>query len=398
MVTDVMISVEAARARIAAALLPLTPETCTLLEAAGRTLARPLIAALTQPPFAVSAMDGFAVHSSDLATLPKRLSLQGESAAGHGFDLRLKPGHAIRISTGAPLPQGADQVVMQERAIRDGHHITLDDRPRPGANVREAGIDFNTGDILLPAGTVLSPDAVALAAGAGLTGLSVHRRPRVGILSTGDELVEPGQALGPHQIVNSIAWGLDGLVRQWGGEPVYLGIARDSQADLRTRLEASHGLDLVVTIGGASVGDHDHLRQVFNAMGGKLEFGRIAVKPGKPSWFGRLGESAFLGLPGNPVSALVMARLLLRPALAVLCGRPESLQFTTIILGEDLPANGMRENFVRARIDRQSGRVHPLGNQDSSALSALVRSDALIRREIEAPAANAGETIEILPL
>jgi molybdopterin molybdotransferase len=396
--TDIMISVEAARARIAAALLPLPSEPCTLIDAPGRTLASPLIAVLTQPPFAVSAMDGYAVHSKDLGTTPKRLSPQGESAAGHGFDLQLRPGHAIRISTGAPMPQGADQVVMQERAVRDGAYITLDDTPRPASNVRAAGIDFNAGDRLLSAGNVLSPDAVALAAGAGLSELSVHRRPRVGILSTGDELVEPGQALGPHQIVNSIAWGLDGLVKQWGGEPVYLGIARDSTADVRARLEASQGLDLVVTIGGASVGDHDHLRQVFNAMGGKLEFGKVAVKPGKPSWFGQLGETAFLGLPGNPVSSLVMARLLLRPALAVLCGRPETLEFTSAIAGEALPANGMRENFVRARIDGQSGRVHPLGNQDSSALSALVRADALIRREVEAPAAKAGDAIEILPL
>lgn len=396
--TDVMISVDAARARIAAILLPQPAEACTLVDAAGRTLATPLIAALTQPPFAASAMDGYAVNSHDLGTMPKRLSMQGESAAGHGFDLHLKASHAIRISTGAPMPQGADQVVMQERAVRDGTHITLDDTPRPASNVRAAGIDFNAGDILLPAGAVLSPDAVALAAGAGLTELSVHRRPRVGILSTGDELAEPGQALGAHQIVNSIAWGLDGLVRQWGGEPVYLGIARDSKTDVRAKLEAGQGLDLIITIGGASVGDHDHLRQVFNAMGGKLEFGRIAVKPGKPSWFGRLGETAFLGLPGNPVSSLVMARLLLRPALAILCGRPETLEFTTVTLGEDLPSNGMRETFVRARIDRQSGRVHPLGNQDSSALSALVRSDALIRREIESPAAKAGETVEILPL
>lgn len=396
--TDIMISVEAARARITAALLPLKAEPCTLIEAPGRTLAEPVIATLTQPPFAASAMDGYAVHSRDLGDTPKRLALQGESAAGHGFGLALKPGHAIRISTGAPMPQGADQVVMQERAVRDGNHITLDDTPRPASNVRGAGIDFNAGDILLPSGSLLSPDAVALAAGAGLKELAVHRRPRVGILSTGDELVEPGQTPGPHQIINSIAWGLDALVRQWGGEPVYLGIARDSKADVRAKLEATQGLDLVVTIGGASVGDHDHLRQVFNALGGQLEFGKIAVKPGKPSWFGRLGETAFLGLPGNPVSSLVMARLLLQPALAILCGRPESLEFVTVILGEDLPANGMRENFIRARIDRQTGRVHPHGNQDSSALSALVHSNALIRREVEAPAARAGEMTQILPL
>ncbi|WP_417493853.1 gephyrin-like molybdotransferase Glp [Maricaulis sp.] len=396
--TDIMIPVTAARARITAALLPLEAEPCSLTEAFGRTLAAPLVAQLTQPPFAASAMDGYAVHSRDLGDLPARLALQGESAAGHGFDLKLKPGHAIRISTGAPMPQGADQVVMQERVTRDGNHITLDDTPRPNSNVRAAGIDFNAGDALLPAGAVLGPDAVALAAGAGLSELTVHRRPRVGILSTGDELVEPGQTPGPHQIINSIAWGLDGLVRQWGGEPVYLGIARDSQADVRAKLEATQGLDIVVTIGGASVGDHDHLRQVFTAMGGVLDFGKIAVKPGKPSWFGRLGDVAFLGLPGNPVSSLVMARLLLRPALAVLCGRPETLEFKTARLGEDMAANGMRENFVRARIDPQTGRVHPLGNQDSSALSALVRADALIRREIEAPAAKAGEETQILPL
>lgn len=393
-----MITVETARGRIAAALQSTPAEACSLTGALGRTLAAPVVARLTQPPFAASAMDGYAVRSADLGDRPARLVLQGESAAGHGFEARLEPGHAIRISTGAPMPEDANQVVMQERTRRDGDAIILDDTPRPSSNVREAGIDFKAGDQLLSAGTRLGPDAIALAAGCGHAELLVHRRPRVGILSTGDELVEPGQPLGPHQIVNSIAWGLDGLVQQWGGEPVYLGIARDRAEQVRDKLEASVGLDLMITIGGASVGDHDHLRQVFSAMGGQLDFARIAVKPGKPSWFGRLGETAFLGLPGNPVSALVMARLLLRPALAMLCGRPESLDFASVILGEPLPANSSRENFIRARIDPGTGQVHPLSNQDSSALSALVRTNALIRRRINAPAASAGEAIEILSI
>tara|TARA_R110000868_G_scaffold102358_1_gene281862 strand:+ start:1015 stop:2217 length:1203 start_codon:yes stop_codon:yes gene_type:complete len=393
-----MISLDEARASIIAALVAGPAERAGYAEACGRVLAEPLLAQRTQPPFDASAMDGYAVRSDDLKQGPNSFDLSGESAAGARHDGELLAGQAIRISTGAPMPQGADQVVMQERARPEAGRVVLDDTCRPGSNVRKAGIDFKAGSILLPAGTRLTPDAIGLAVGAGLTALMVHVRPRVGILSTGNELVEPGEPTGPDQIVNSIAWALDGLVRQWGGEPVYLGIARDNRDDVRSKLDMAAGLDLLVTIGGASVGDHDHLRQVFLESGGNLVFEKIAVKPGKPTWFGALGASPVLGLPGNPVSSLVMARLCLLPALQRLTGQAVELEFSKARLGADLTANGSRENFIRAVRDRSDGAVAPIGNQDSSALSALIMADCLIRRAADAPAALAGDTVEVLPL
>lgn len=393
-----MISLDDARATLVASLTAGQTETIGYAEACGRVLAEPLLAERTQPPFDASAMDGYAIHSAGLSQGAAVFDLSGESAAGSRHHGGVRAGQAIRISTGAPMPEGADQVVMQERAELDAGRVRLDDTCRPGSNVRKAGIDFKAGETLLPANTRLSPEAIGLAVGAGLTRLSVHTRPRVGILSTGDELVEPGEASGPDQIINSISRALDGLVRQWGGEPVYLGIARDDPEDVRAKLRSGSGLDLLVTIGGASVGDHDHLRQVFLDEGGALVFEKIAMKPGKPTWFGRLGSMPVLGLPGNPVSSLVMARLCLRPALQKLGGQHPELGFAQARLGVDLPGNGARENFIRAARDPSSGAVAPLGNQDSSALSVLVQADCLIRRPVNAPAASVGDKVEILPL
>ena len=384
-----MISLDQARASLIAVLTAGPTETVGYAEACGRVLAGPLLAQRTQPPFDASAMDGYAIRSADLDQGANSFELSGESAAGARHHGKLLAGQAIRISTGAPMPQGADQVVMQERARLEGGRVSLDDTCRPGSNVRKAGIDFEAGTIILPAGTRLAPDAVGLVVGAGLTALTVHVRPKIGILSTGDELVEPGEHAGPDQIINSISRALDGLVRQWGGEPVYLGIARDNPEDVRSRLKAAAGLDLLVTIGGASVGDHDHLRQVFLDSGGKLEFEKIAVKPGKPTWFGALGALPVLGLPGNPVSSLVMARLCLLPALQRLTGQVVELDFGKARLGAELEENGARENFIRAVRDPSSGAVAPISNQDSSALSALTLADCLIRRAVNAPAAQA---------
>lgn len=391
-----MIRVDDARALMLAALPVLGEENIAYDAALGRVLSGPMIARRTQPPFAASAMDGYAVRSADMGDTPAGLRLVGESAAGHGSDIALTAGCAMRISTGAPVPEGADQVVIQENVTRDGDMLVLADTSRPMANIRRPGVDFSEGQALLPAGTRVTPDAVALAAGAGLTELPVVRKPRIGILSTGDELVEPGEQTGPDQIINSVSRGIDGLVRAEGAEPVYLGIARDSEADVRRCLKAGAGLDLAVTIGGASVGDHDHLRAVFAADGGSLAFEKIAMKPGKPTWFGKLGDTHFLGLPGNPVSALVAARLFLRPALWALTGRGEQLVYEQVEIGADLPANGSRETYVRAARDPATGRVSPIDNQDSSALAALVRSDFLLRREIDAPAAQAGDRLPAL--
>ncbi|MDG1418579.1 MAG: molybdopterin molybdotransferase MoeA [Maricaulis sp.] len=393
-----MITVDEARAEILAALSPCGLQSIPSQQAAGHTLAIPLIAARTQPPFPASAMDGYAVRSEDLSDTPAVLHLQGEAAAGHAHAGCVAPGTAVRISTGAPVPAGADQVVIQENTTRDGDRLTLKDTPRPSSNIRHAGTDFSDGDTLLPIGTRLNPTAIALAVGAGAIQLEVYRRPRIGILSTGDELVEPGETTADSQIINSISRGLDGLVRQWGGEPVYLGIARDTPEDVQDKLATSAGLDLLVTIGGASVGDHDHLRSTFAAMGGTLLFEKVAVKPGKPTWFGKLKGVHCLGLPGNPVSAFVTARLFLSAAMASLCGRPHTIAFQNATLGIDLEANGRREIYIRGARSPGDGSVAPLVQQDSSALSALAQSDILIRRVIDAPAAAVGETVEVLPL
>lgn len=394
-----MIGLDDALRLLRNSLAPVSAETLALMDAHGRTLAAPVIAARTQPPFAASAMDGYAVRSADLSGQPLTLHLTGESAAGHASHNRVGPGEAFRISTGAPMPEGADQVIIQENCQRDNDNIITAEPARPGANIRKAGVDFSSGDRLADTGRKLSPAALSLVASAGLDTVSVYRQPEIGILSTGDELVEIGVTPGPDQIINSLGPGLTALIRGWGGrQPRYLGIARDDPADVRKRLLAAEGLDLLVTIGGASVGDHDHLRREFAALGGGLVFEKIAIKPGKPTWFGRLGSIPVLGLPGNPVSAMVMARLCLKPAMDRLLGSETPALFHPARLGVDLPANGPRENMIRARHDPATGQIAPLDNQDSSALSALAAANALIRRPANAPAAAAGESVTYLPL
>lgn len=392
-----MISLDAALAALAGDLKPLSAETIPYHQADGRVLAAAITAAMTQPPFPASAMDGYAVRASDLGEAPARLRLAGESAAGHAFSGALKPGEAALISTGAPVPAGADQVVVKEVSRVDGDHVTLDARPEPGKHIRPAGVDFRSGQTLLPAGTRLRADHVALAAGCGALDLTVTRRPRVGVLSTGDELVEPGEPVSGAQIINSVSKGMAPLIRRWGGEPVYLGTARDDPQSVRAAFAKGRGLHLIVTLGGASVGAHDHLRAVFAADGGTLNFEKIAIKPGKPTWFGRLDGQPFLGLPGNPVSALVMAHLTLRPALAALLGADDaSLALEDAVLAAPLPETGPRETWVRARLT--DGRAEPHPNQDSSALSAMAQSNCLIRRMAGGGPARAEESTIILRL
>jgi len=393
-----MISLDEALYLIRSTLDPVDKETIPLTRAHGRTLAVPVIAARTQPPFAASAMDGYAVRSASLTGQSVSLRLSGESAPGHASPAPVGSDEAFRISTGAPMPEGADQVVIQENCPREGDNIITAEPSRPGANIRKVGVDFSTGDRLLDAGRKLSAAGLSLVASAGLSDVFVCRQPAVGLLSTGDELVEIGQTAGPDQIINSLGPGLTALVRKWGGQPRYLGIARDDPEDVREKLMAGNGLDLLVTIGGASVGDHDHLRKEFAVLGGELVFEKIAIKPGKPTWFGRLGPIPVIGLPGNPVSAMVMARLCLKAAMDRLLGSESPVLFPSAKLGMDLPANGPRENLIRAHYDVVSGQIAPLVNQDSSALSALVASNALIRRPANAAAARAGEGVTFLPL
>ncbi|MEE2565103.1 molybdopterin molybdotransferase MoeA [Hyphobacterium marinum] len=393
-----MLTLDEALLRIRDGLSALPYETVPVGEAGGRYLAAPVVAARTQPPFDASAMDGYAVRSADLTGASVTLRLAGESAAGHASKTMLEAGEAFRISTGAPMPAGADQVVIQENCARQDGQITTGQPGQPGAHIRRAGIDFTRGDRLLDAGQRISATAISLAASAGLADLTAIRQPRVGILSTGDELVEAGETARPDQIINSLAPGIARLVTEWGGLPRYLGIARDTPEDVRAGLAHTRDLDLLVTIGGASVGDHDHLRSVFAELGGTLVFEKIAIKPGKPTWFGHLDATPVIGLPGNPVSAMVMARLCLKPVLDSLLGVHDPAIFRTARLNAALPANGPRETMMRARIDPETGRIGPLVNQDSSALSALAASNALIRRPANAGAAKAGDTVEYLPL
>ena len=393
-----MIPLTDAIARVRSGLTACDRETIGLGEAAGRVLGQAVKARLTQPPFHASAMDGYAVRSGDLGENPVDLTLDGESAAGHGLDRAIRGGTTVRISTGAALPEGADQVVIQENTVREQDIITLNDTPQPMRHVRARGEDFTDGDTLLAAGTRLTPARLALAAAGGASELSVTRKPRIGVLASGDELVPAGAPPGPGQIINSNAPALAALLTQWGAEPVDLGIARDTPDAVRASLEQAENLDLLVTIGGASVGDHDHLRQVFAEMGGALAFEKIALKPGKPTWFGHLPDTPVLGLPGNPVSALVVAELVLRPAVETLSGETPRARLRPAFLAADLAANGPRETWIRGRFDPETGGVRPAGRQESGLVSALAMAELLIPRPIDAPALRAGEPVDILVL
>lgn len=395
-----MIGLDEALARLLAALEPIGSRTAPLDEAGGRVLAEPVIALRTQPPTATSAMDGYAVHTEDLGPGPVRLEIAGESAAGRPLAETLARGTAATISTGAAIPTGATQVVVREESSRDGGFVTLDARPQRGNHIRPAGVDFARGDEVLPAGRRLDAASCGLAASALALAVEVRRKPRVAVLSTGDELVEPGQPAGDHQIVNSNAVALRELIAAHGGKPRYLGIARDTKESVRTGFEKAQGADLLVTIGGASVGDHDHLKAVFADLGGTTMFDKIALKPGKPAWFGRLPDGpAVLGLPGNPVSAMVVARLLLIPAIGKLLGETDAgaWRWRAATLAVPLPPTGPRETLLRGMLEPDD-RVRPLANQDSAALSVLVAADVLIRRRAGDGEARAGDRIEVLPL
>lgn len=399
-----MITVEEAQARILQAFTPLTAENVALDRAAGRVLAADLSARRSQPPVPVSAMDGYAVRAADLSKLPARLSVVGAAPAGRRFDGAVGPGQAVRIFTGGSVPSGADAVVIQENVVaEDGVFIrVLDGVSRPGANIRRAGLDFAAGDRLLTAGRRLSAPAIGLAAAMNLPELPVRRRPRVAILSTGDELVLPGSPAGDDRIVASNGFALAAYVRAWGGEPVDLGIARDSIAELKSAAAKAEGCDLLVTSGGASVGEHDLIQRALGEVGFELEFWKVALRPGKPFIFGKIGAVPVLGLPGNPVSALVCALLFLRPAIDRLLGLdPPGFSEISASLGRDLPANDQRQDYLRASFARAaSGSLvaTPFERQDSSMLSVLARADGLVIRPPNAPAGREGDPVRVLPL
>ena len=320
-----LMPVEEALALLLQGVAPLPPESVPLIEARGRVLAGSLTAKLTQPPFDASAMDGYAVRSADAATVPTRLGLTGEAAAGHAFAGRIGPLKAIRIFTGAPLPEGADAVVIQEDTARDGGDVIINQATLAGENVRPRGNDFSAGDALFPTGHRLTSRDLMLAASAGHSAVPVARGPVVAILATGDELVPPGTVPRANQIVSSIPTGLAGMIASAGGEPRLIGIARDTLPDLGAKIRQAADADILVTIGGASVGDHDLVQQALTAGGLALAFWRIAMRPGKPLMYGKLGGQRVLGLPGNPVSAMLCAQIFLLPLIRALQGAAPSV-------------------------------------------------------------------------
>lgn len=397
-----MLSVEEALQRVLSGVEPTAAEPVPIERAAGRVLAAALTARLTQPPFAASAMDGYAVRAADVTVLPARLTVIGQAAAGHPFKGTLGPGEAVRIFTGAPVPPGADTVVIQENTTADDTHVTVvAGRPDP-AHIRRRGLDFSQGDPLLAAGLRLGPREVTLAAAMGYGEVPVRRRPLVAILATGDELVAPGATPGEGQIVCSNTLGVAALVAKEGAEPRLIGIARDSRDELAQALARGRDADVLVTVGGASVGDHDLIGPVLTDIGMALAFWTIALRPGKPLLFGRLGAQRVLGLPGNPVSALICARIFLVPLVRALLGLPPNdTAFVTGSLAEPVEANGPRQHYMRVRTAPSAGggrTVHLVRSQDSSLLSPLAAANGLLVRPPGAPALPAGAEVNVMLL
>src|SRR6266851_6873003 len=356
-----MISVEEALARLLAPLEPLPAEQISIAEAVGRVLAEDVAARRTQPPFAVSAMDGYAVRAEDVAQVPARLRIVAEIPAGAGYEGIIGLGEAARIFTGAPLPAGADAIVIQEDTVREGDRVEVHEGAPKGRYVRRAGLDFAEGEVLLRAGKRLSPRDIGLAAAMNRPWLFVHRRPRVGILSTGDEIVMPGDPIGPHQIVSSNALSLAAFVTACGGIPIQVGNAPDDPDALRHVAAAAQGMDLFVTTGGVSVGEHDLVRDVLSEEGLAIDFWQIAMRPGKPLMVGRYRGTPMLGLPGNPVSTLVCSLLFLKPAIDRMSGVPEGAEGSaTARLGVALKQNDRRQDYLRARLVRPAGAQVPI--------------------------------------
>jgi molybdopterin molybdotransferase len=392
-----LMTVEAARAAMLALCPPLGVETVPLGEALGRFLAEDVVATRDQPPFAASAMDGWAVRAADGAG-PRRIV--GESAAGRGFDVVVGRGEAVRIFTGAAVPQGADTVVVQEDARREGDHVSIPAITDP-RHVRPAGLDFKAGALLLKAPDRLDPWRLSLAAAAGRSAIGVARRPVVAILSTGDEVVEPGATAGPFQIFNSGSTALAGLVTTWVGVPNLLRSVGDDRAAIAAAVR-NVDFDILVTIGGASVGDHDLVKPALEDLGLTLAVESVAVRPGKPTSFGTLGDGRrVLGLPGNPASALVCAELFLKPVLRAMMGADPTVRLLSARTTSALSANGPREHWMRARLESGADGVMaatPLTDQDSSLVTVFAEADALLRRGAGVAAVEAGGIVEVLRL
>jgi molybdopterin molybdotransferase len=399
------LTVAQARARILTNIPQHRPvETVALERALGRTLARDLAAKRTQPPKAVSAMDGYAVRAADLAQLPVKLKPIGESTAGHGFSGFLGPKETVRIFTGAPVPDGCDTILIQENARMDAGFVEPLQSVTSGRHIRAKGIDFTESEVLLAAGTRLSASNIALAAAMNFAEVAVTRRPRVGILATGDELVHPGATIGSDQIIASNSFAIAALVEAAGGEALDLGIARDELGALDERIAAARTTaDVLVTLGGASVGDHDLVKPALARQGMELNFWKIAMRPGKPVLYGQLGPMIILGLPGNPVAAFVAGIVFLVPLVRALCGDPDAGRDESepAILGKALRGNDSRQDYLRATLRPSETGLPvaiPFEVQDSSLLRILAQSQCLVVREPHAEPAAAGDLCRIIRL
>jgi molybdopterin molybdotransferase len=401
-----LLPVEAALSRVLASVpAPVAPEHVAIEAAFGRTLATDLAAVRTQPPFAASAMDGYAVRAEDVAHTPVTLRVIGSSIAGRGFAGSVAAGEAVRIFTGAPMPAGADTVVIQENTSSGAGEVTVLEGAPPGRFVRPSGLDFTAGTTLLFAGERLDARRLALAAAMGHARLPVRRKPRVAVLATGDELVRPGEPAGPDQIVASNPFALTALVTQAGAEAIDLGIARDTFEDLERSIVAAResGADLLVTLGGASVGEHDLVQSALTSQGMELGFWRVALRPGKPLMHGRVGPMLLLGLPGNPVSSTVCGILFVVPLIRALLGDPSAGAdpAEAALLGAPLGPNDGRQDYLRATLERRVDGLPvatALPVQDSSMLAILAQADALIVRPPHAPAAAAGDLCRMIRL
>lgn len=391
-----LLPVDDARARMLAEVSALPAETVAIADSIGRVLAEDVTAVRDQPPFAASAMDGWAVRAADA---PGTLRIVGESAAGRGFGGAVRPGEAVRIFTGAAVPAGCDAVVIQEDATREGDTVSVPEAA-VGHHVRPAGGDFQAGQALLRRGARIDPWRLSLAAAAGRAELSVARRPRVTLFSTGEEIVEAPARPGPFQIYDSGSRALQALVASWGAEAHRAEPVKD---DLEATVDALRraDADLVVTVGGASVGDHDLVRAAADALGLRMVVASVNVRPGKPTFFGVLEDGRrLLGLPGNPASAMVCAELFLRPLVSAYQGAEPGPGMISAHLAGPLPANGPREHWMRAKLTYEGGAViaQPYRDQDSSLVSVFAVSDALLKRAGGAAAAAAGDVVEVLPL
>jgi molybdopterin molybdotransferase len=397
-----MISVAEAVSIVTGGLTSLSAEQVGLESALGRVLAEDVASRVTQPPIDVSSMDGYAVRAEDVKQAPTPLRLVGESAAGAGFAGTIATGETVRISTGAPIPNGADAIIIQEETRVNGDTVTALEAAIHGRWIRRSGLDFVEGQVLLHVGRKLTPRDIGLAAAMNVPWLRVRRKPRVAFVATGNEIVLPGEPLGPEQIINSNSFAIAAYISRLGGKPMNLGIVGDDEASLKKVFEGSRGADMLVTMGGASVGDHDLVRKVLGAAGLELGFYRVAMRPGKPLIFGRLGEVPVLGLPGNPVSVGVTAEIFLKPAIEALLGiRRLGSPQPVAVLGCDIDANDQRQDYLRARLTRDKAGVlvaTPFPKQDSSMLVLFCAADCLVVRPPHAPSAHIGDLVEIVPL